>query len=318
MPCRKQLVSAWDKRAFRPQQYCASPVGISEGFSAQPCEPPLAQPASGTLERLTAGAGAGTRAASFQDLTGQRIRRAISNLQQVETMLGGSIDHSATAAPTEPIHPHMPDATGDDHRSDGDRPAVERLIEPPAGSNAVFCRCDSGHAAIAPGRLRGVIGAAWSGSCPGARPMNSLKMTMLAAVAGVTLGAVQAHAQAMANESTSPMWWGTAGNHADLLVSYDSAAKSPLVVWGAYEQGIDKSAVSQGLVYCGTAQPNGSTVIQPGGYCVIRGFRTGGAIIARFVATDNSNNTANFQPYIHAALEMRDANDNTLQRAELR
>jgi hypothetical protein len=144
--------------------------------------------------------------------------------------------------------------------------------------------------------------------------MRTLKML---AAAAVMCGAAQAHAEVFASLQTSPMWWGTAGTHADLLLSYDSSAKSPLTLLGAYEQGIDKSAVSQGLAACGTGQPNGTVTIQPGGYCVIRGFRSSGAIIARVVATDGSNATANFAPFIHAGLEIRDANDNTLQRAEL-
>jgi chemotaxis protein CheZ len=38
-------------------------------------------------------------ACSFQDLTGQRIRRAIEHLQKVESMLGGIIEENVEAAP---------------------------------------------------------------------------------------------------------------------------------------------------------------------------------------------------------------------------
>ena len=38
---------------------------------------------------------------TFQDLTGQRVRRAIEHLQQVETMLSGMVP-DAPAAPPEP------------------------------------------------------------------------------------------------------------------------------------------------------------------------------------------------------------------------
>ncbi len=41
-------------------------------------------------------------ACSFQDLTGQRIRRAIQHLQQVETMLEGLMPAGAAAAPAKP------------------------------------------------------------------------------------------------------------------------------------------------------------------------------------------------------------------------
>jgi chemotaxis protein CheZ len=45
-------------------------------------------------------------ACTFQDLTGQRIRRAIEHLQKVETMLGGMMPEAAGAvsAPAAPLH----------------------------------------------------------------------------------------------------------------------------------------------------------------------------------------------------------------------
>lgn len=56
-------------------------------------------------------------ACSFQDLTGQRIRRAIENLQHVETVLGGLIAPGRAPGdlPAPPvIAPHMPATTGAD------------------------------------------------------------------------------------------------------------------------------------------------------------------------------------------------------------
>jgi chemotaxis protein CheZ len=41
-------------------------------------------------------------ACTFQDLTGQRVRRAIEHLQQVETMLSGMVPDAPASAPTEP------------------------------------------------------------------------------------------------------------------------------------------------------------------------------------------------------------------------
>ena len=46
-------------------------------------------------------------ACTFQDLTGQRIRRAIEHLQKVETMLGGMMPETTAAAvraPAAPLH----------------------------------------------------------------------------------------------------------------------------------------------------------------------------------------------------------------------
>jgi chemotaxis protein CheZ len=42
-------------------------------------------------------------ACTFQDLTGQRIRRAIEHLQQVETMLSGMMPNTATAHDVAPV-----------------------------------------------------------------------------------------------------------------------------------------------------------------------------------------------------------------------
>jgi chemotaxis protein CheZ len=53
-------------------------------------------------------------ACSFQDLTGQRIRRAIANLQQVDAMLGGMIDRRAAAMPVPPLAPNMRAVAGPD------------------------------------------------------------------------------------------------------------------------------------------------------------------------------------------------------------
>ena len=52
-------------------------------------------------------------ACTFQDLTGQRIRRAIEHLQQVETMLSGMM-HDAPAE--QPAAPAAPDLGPDRHR----------------------------------------------------------------------------------------------------------------------------------------------------------------------------------------------------------
>lgn len=59
------------------------------------------------------------QACSFQDLTGQRIRRAIRQLQQVETMLEGIMPAAPAAGPKLEIRGHLPtvaepDAAGAD------------------------------------------------------------------------------------------------------------------------------------------------------------------------------------------------------------
>ena len=48
-------------------------------------------------------------ACTFQDLTGQRIRRAIERLQQVETMLSGMVHDAPTERPAAPAVPAGPD-----------------------------------------------------------------------------------------------------------------------------------------------------------------------------------------------------------------
>jgi chemotaxis protein CheZ len=46
-------------------------------------------------------------ACTFQDLTGQRIRRAIEHLQQVETMLSGMMHDSPAEQPAAPVAPDL-------------------------------------------------------------------------------------------------------------------------------------------------------------------------------------------------------------------
>jgi chemotaxis protein CheZ len=72
-------------------------------------------------------------ACTFQDLTGQRIRRAIEHLQKVETMLGGMIQHSgdppadAQPPPPQPLHTamHSPVAAG---TADLAQDEIDRLL----------------------------------------------------------------------------------------------------------------------------------------------------------------------------------------------
>lgn len=145
------------------------------------------------------------------------------------------------------------------------------------------------------------------------------KIMFAAAVFGaaLALGATQARAQAFTAMDTTPMWWGSAGDHADLMLYYDSAAQTPLTIVGYHFQGIDKAAVSQSGGPCGVVTSKGY-VIQPGGYWFVRGYRSSGAIVGHVIATDCSNTTANILQFMHAAVEIRDANDSTLQRADAR
>ena len=57
-----------------------------------------------SLEALSARVSSIFEACSFQDVTGQRIRRAIQHLQQVETMLQGMMPAGAAAAAAEAVH----------------------------------------------------------------------------------------------------------------------------------------------------------------------------------------------------------------------
>jgi len=65
-------------------------------------------------------------ACSFQDLTSQRIRRAIEHLQHVESMLGNLVPAAAGigAAPEPPCETHMPAFSGADLAQDD----IDRLL----------------------------------------------------------------------------------------------------------------------------------------------------------------------------------------------
>ncbi len=68
--------------------------------------------------------GAIFEACTFQDLTGQRIRRAIEHLQKVETMLGGMI-HESAAPQTLPAAMHSEAAAG---TADLAQDEIDRLL----------------------------------------------------------------------------------------------------------------------------------------------------------------------------------------------
>jgi chemotaxis protein CheZ len=60
-----------------------------------------------TLAAVTQQVNAIFEACTFQDLTGQRIRRAIEHLQQVETMLSGIMHEEAVASDVAPANPDL-------------------------------------------------------------------------------------------------------------------------------------------------------------------------------------------------------------------
>jgi len=79
------------------------------------------------IEAITARLNAIFEACTFQDLTGQRIRRAIEHLERVEEMLGGLAQTDAPAdAPAEAPAAVTPDATANPDLGQGD---VDRMFD---------------------------------------------------------------------------------------------------------------------------------------------------------------------------------------------
>ena len=82
------------------------------------------------LKALSARVNSIFEACSFQDVTGQRIRRAIQNLQQVETMLQGMMPAARAVAPVRVQALPTRWATNPGRARPGpgrDRPTVERV-----------------------------------------------------------------------------------------------------------------------------------------------------------------------------------------------
>jgi chemotaxis protein CheZ len=88
-------------------------VQATEAPPTRSWEQPKPSPAGcrrGRSRRAAGGDAAGQRifeACTFQDLTGQRIRRAIERLQQVESMLLGMIHDVPTEQPAAPAAPDL-------------------------------------------------------------------------------------------------------------------------------------------------------------------------------------------------------------------
>ena len=84
------------------------------------------------LKQLSAKVNSIFEASSFQDVTGQRIRRAIQHLQQVEEMLHGMIPTGDQPPAPEPVHvsalleviPEVPK-----HGPDLGQAAIDKLLE---------------------------------------------------------------------------------------------------------------------------------------------------------------------------------------------
>ncbi|MGG5809792.1 hypothetical protein [Falsiroseomonas sp. CW058] len=69
-------------------------------------------------------------ACSFQDLTGQRVRRAIQHLQQVETMLAGMLPGEGKAPPQLPrVEVKTAAATVQDRTADLGQDAIDALLD---------------------------------------------------------------------------------------------------------------------------------------------------------------------------------------------
>ncbi len=147
----------------------------------------------------------------------------------------------------------------------------------------------------------------------------------LAALA-VTFGAAAAQAAGtpatLALQST-PVYWGTAGTHAVLVLQYDKGATIPLIVKQVLVSAVQNNTQTVTLDNCGTPAVSGGSVVgyslQPGQHCFVELQRTnGGSFTGQAMITDGTRSSVNMRNNVRAMIEVRDASENVLTHVELR
>lgn len=152
-----------------------------------------------------------------------------------------------------------------------------------------------------------------------------LLTTVAAAALALSSGTIAAHAAGPVyvnvNEFSSPVGWGAAGDHADLILSYSASAPVPLLLYGIETDDIGGANINSALYGCGQllfGGPSGSRQLMPGESCLLRAYRSRSEIASRLVMWDSTGTTANINSFVRASLEVRDGSDNVLTHVDLR
>lgn len=149
----------------------------------------------------------------------------------------------------------------------------------------------------------------------------AMASAIVASLAGFTGSAAFA---GQLQQTSSSVWWSAAGDHADLVVAYDSRATVPLTVKVAYVLDAGGYGVSQVSETCGTGVKTGDAItsytLRPGQYCWIRAFRGSqqDEIVGKAILGDATASNTNIQQFVRSSLEVRDGSDNVLTHVEVR
>lgn len=141
---------------------------------------------------------------------------------------------------------------------------------------------------------------------------------------GLLLVAANTAYSASVRQNTSVTYWGADGDHADLVIYNDFTAPVPVDVTKALINSFNASGIQESMIDCRLCTPltNGNTVIgqrvQPGGFVVIRAYKTTSGIVGEATLSDNTANQSNINQYIRGSLEIRDIYDNVLTHVEMR
>jgi hypothetical protein len=148
--------------------------------------------------------------------------------------------------------------------------------------------------------------------------------TLTKIASGLLLIASGAAHSATVVQNSSPTFWGSTGDHADLVIYYDANATGAINVTKFYISqlgGLQVDQLQQGCHLC-TPIYSGNTQIgnklQPGGYVFVRGFKTNNSVTGTATIADATGNTNNINAHVRTSLEIRNHSDDVLTHSEVR
>lgn len=150
----------------------------------------------------------------------------------------------------------------------------------------------------------------------------SRRLALAAAGMSILGGAASAAGPAYVNQSSSPVYWGTTGTTAVMILRYDNSATLPLNVTNLQIGDLNGNNLTQALYNCGSIIKQGDTFVghqlTPGEDCYLTAPNTGADVIGTATLTDGTASNANVSMYVRTSIEIRDANGTVLSHVEVR
>jgi hypothetical protein len=140
------------------------------------------------------------------------------------------------------------------------------------------------------------------------------------AAAGLT-AAAQAQTPVYVNQSSSPVYWGSTGVQAVMILRYDNSASVPLTVTNLQISDDAGNNITAALYNCGNPVKSGDNFVghqlMPGQDCFLTANAGPNSILGMATLSDATGSATNIQTYVRTMLEIRDGNGNVLSHVEI-